>query len=94
MTQRLAYVNFLDSDLSLRGGRRCNRYGRQPPILCGVHHGVVGQQVHVRLGVLQVKGLEGGGGAGVAETGVGIERSVAVRTSWTRVGHAEMQDKN
>ena len=43
-----------DVSLYLDGGRWVHRDGGQAPVLSGVHHGIVGQQTQVRLGLLQL----------------------------------------
>ena len=46
--------------LYLEAGRRIHRDGGEPPVLGGVHHGVVGQEAQVGLGLLELHLGDGG----------------------------------
>ena len=74
----------------LNGRRRIHGDRGESPVLGGVDHGVVSQQVHVGLGLLQLNLGDGGSVLGHrAVVGVRVEDAVGVGAGGAGVGHAD-----
>ena len=70
--------------------RGIHRNSGEAAILCWVDHGVVSQQVQIRLGLLELNLSDGGSVLGHrAVVGVGVEDAVGVGAGGAGVGHTD-----